>query len=147
MRMIGVPLIKVLFKKFRACHLDRIGPVYLYRAFRIIMQSFKIKKQPEPWGCTPQGSMLTWNTQELMRTTEGMIMSGKYNTRHNRKRSNYPQRLKARGLSKTPKMPSLESLRARHLDKHGNLRAEYGQGGHTPTRVIDDDSLWEESYA
>lgn len=52
-------------------------------------------------------------------------MSGKYNTKHNRKRSNYPARLKARGLGKTPKMPSLEYLRGKQLDKEGNLREEY----------------------
>jgi hypothetical protein len=38
-------------------------------------------------------------------------VSRKHNTKHNRKRSNYPKRLRARGLSKTPRMPKVESLR------------------------------------
>lgn len=39
-------------------------------------------------------------------------MTRKYNTKHpERNRSNYPSRLEARGLSKAPQMPTLESLR------------------------------------
>lgn len=38
-------------------------------------------------------------------------MSRKHNTKHNRKRSNYPKRLKKRGLSVAPRLRSLYELR------------------------------------
>lgn len=53
-------------------------------------------------------------------------MTRKYNVKHTRKRSNYPGRMSARGLSRAPKMLSLETLRARQTDKHGELYEEYG---------------------
>lgn len=41
-------------------------------------------------------------------------MSRKYNAQHpDRGRSHYPSRLAARGLTKAPTMPSLDSLRSR----------------------------------
>lgn len=59
-------------------------------------------------------------------------MSRKYNTKHDRKRSNYLGRLTKRGLGKAPKMLSLESLRARQTNKDSELYSEYGG---TATRV------------
>lgn len=41
-------------------------------------------------------------------------MSRKHNTQHrDRGRSNYPERLANRGLTKAPTMPTVESLRSR----------------------------------
>lgn len=39
-------------------------------------------------------------------------MSRKHNARHERGKSHYPERLEARGLSKSPVMPDLDRLRA-----------------------------------
>lgn len=51
-------------------------------------------------------------------------MSGKHNTKHpDRSRSNYPERLEARGLSKTPEMASLDYLR--HHQGTENWLAEH----------------------
>ena len=54
-------------------------------------------------------------------------MSGKYNTQHHRGLSNYPQRLKRRGVSSASvRMESLDTLRKRQgfndgTDDYGNL--------------------------
>jgi hypothetical protein len=40
-------------------------------------------------------------------------MTRKYNVKHERKRSNYPKRLEARGLAKAPAMTPLDTLRKR----------------------------------
>jgi len=39
-------------------------------------------------------------------------MAGKYNVRHFRGRSHYPERLEARELSHSPVMPDLDALRS-----------------------------------
>lgn len=39
--------------------------------------------------------------------------SRKHHTKHNRSKSNYPKRLRARGLSTSPRMTPLEDLRRR----------------------------------
>jgi hypothetical protein len=38
-------------------------------------------------------------------------MSRKHNTKHARSKSNYPKRLAARGLTRTPEMLTLDALR------------------------------------
>ena len=38
-------------------------------------------------------------------------MTRKHNTKHGRTKSRYPLRLKARGLTRTPVMPDLDTLR------------------------------------
>ena len=56
-------------------------------------------------------------------------MSRHYNTQHpERSRSHYPARLTARGLTKTPAMPTLEYLRNKQtspywLDSHAVIAA------------------------
>lgn len=59
-------------------------------------------------------------------------MSRKHNCpkRGRRSKSNYPSRLTKRGLTKAPKMPTLETLQSRQLDKDGHLKAEYLWGEH-----------------
>jgi hypothetical protein len=55
-----------------------------------------------------------------------MILSSKHHSKHERGKSSYPKRLSARGLSRAPKMPDLDTLRARRnaesfpvaLDEH-----------------------------
>lgn len=55
-------------------------------------------------------------------------MSRKCNTQHpNRGRSHYPERLAARGLTRAPAMPTVESLRSRQsrpewLDAHPSIK-------------------------
>jgi hypothetical protein len=45
-------------------------------------------------------------------------MARKHNTKHpDRGRSNYPARLSARGLGKTPAMTDVETLRSRHANR------------------------------
>ena len=41
-------------------------------------------------------------------------MSRKHNTRHDRSKSRYPERLRARGLGRSPRQPRLSDLRALH---------------------------------
>ncbi len=59
-------------------------------------------------------------------------MSRKYNTVHNRSASHYPERLSARGLSRAPEMPTLESLQK----KADRLTAAVAAG--TPVEAIAD---------
>jgi hypothetical protein len=51
-------------------------------------------------------------------------VSRKHNTKHNRRRSNYPKRLQARGLSKTPRMPKVETLREKQTREEVNNATE-----------------------
>lgn len=62
-------------------------------------------------------------------------MSGKHNTKHYRGQSNYPQRLLDRGLSRTPEMPSLETLRKRQgadKDRFDKVVKPYGKDNNRP---------------
>src|SRR5581483_7231102 len=52
-------------------------------------------------------------------------MTRRFNTRHFRKRSRYPERLAARGLSKAPMLESVDTLRARQTLKDGQLKPAY----------------------
>lgn len=59
-------------------------------------------------------------------------MARKHNTKHNRSPSNYKHRLQARGESKTPVMPSLESLRNRQRTLTEDLKESLFQRGIHP---------------
>jgi hypothetical protein len=52
-------------------------------------------------------------------------VSRKYNTKHNRRVSNYPERLRRRGLGKTPVMETLETLRKRQRAKEPVIDVPY----------------------
>lgn len=49
-------------------------------------------------------------------------MSKKHNTKHYRKRSNYPKRLKKRGLSSAPRLRTLYELRKNAGASESELR-------------------------
>ena len=58
-------------------------------------------------------------------------MSRKHNTKHTRKRSRYPERLKKRGMSSAAvRMDDLETLRKRagRRDDFGLLSSDYADG-------------------
>lgn len=53
-------------------------------------------------------------SNRMQHSMSGSTMSRKHNTKHNRKRSNYPLRLKKRGVSSASvRMDDLETLRKR----------------------------------